>query len=110
MAGLYRSRVAGIGSYLPEKILSNFDLEKMVETSNQWIVERTGIERRHIAAEGEGTSDLCVRAAQKALADANLTAQDIDMIIVGTVSGDRQMPSTACYVQSKLGCRRSLRI
>lgn len=105
MAGLYRSRVAGIGSYLPEKILSNFDLEKMVETSDQWIVERTGIERRHIAAEGEGTSDLCVRAAQKALADANLTAQDIDMIIVGTVTGDRQMPSTACYVQSKLGCR-----
>ncbi|WP_413574452.1 beta-ketoacyl-ACP synthase III [Bdellovibrio sp. HCB290] len=105
MAGMYRSRVAGIGSYLPEKILSNFDLEKMVETSNQWIVERTGIERRHIAAEGEGTSDLCLRAAQKALADANLTAQDIDMIIVGTVTGDRQMPSTACYVQSKLGCR-----
>ncbi|WP_413556992.1 beta-ketoacyl-ACP synthase III [Bdellovibrio sp. HCB209] len=105
MAGIYRSRVAGIGSYLPEKILSNFDLEKMVETSDQWIVERTGIERRHIAAEGEGTSDLCVRAAQKALADANLTAQDIDMIIVGTVTGDRQMPSTACYVQSKLGCR-----
>jgi 3-oxoacyl-[acyl-carrier-protein] synthase-3 len=105
MAGIYRSRVAGIGSYLPEKILSNFDLEKMVETSNQWIVERTGIERRHIAAEGEGTSDLCLRAAQRALADANLTAQDIDMIIVGTVTGDRQMPSTACYVQSKLGCR-----
>ncbi|MEK2688750.1 beta-ketoacyl-ACP synthase III [Bdellovibrio sp. GT3] len=105
MAGMYRSRVAGIGSYLPEKILSNFDLEKMVETSNQWIVERTGIERRHIAAEGEGTSDLCLRAAQKAIADANLTAQDIDMIIVGTVTGDRQMPSTACYVQSKLGCR-----
>ncbi|QLY27204.1 beta-ketoacyl-ACP synthase III [Bdellovibrio sp. KM01] len=105
MAGIYRSRVAGIGSYLPEKILSNFDLEKMVETSDQWIVERTGIERRHIAAEGEGTSDLCLRAAQRALADANLTAQDIDMIIVGTVTGDRQMPSTACYVQSKLGCR-----
>jgi len=105
MAGIYRSRVAGIGSYLPEKVLSNFDLEKMVETTNQWIVERTGIERRHIAAEGQGTSDLCVQAAQKALADANLTAQDIDMIIVGTVTGDRQMPSTACYVQSKLGCR-----
>ncbi|WP_413587630.1 beta-ketoacyl-ACP synthase III [Bdellovibrio sp. HCB274] len=102
---MYRSRVAGIGSYLPEKVLTNFDLEKMVETSDQWIVERTGIERRHIAAEGEGTSDLCLRAAQKALADANLTAQDIDMIIVGTVTGDRQMPSTACYVQSKLGCR-----
>ncbi|MFM6928439.1 MAG: beta-ketoacyl-ACP synthase III [Bdellovibrio sp.] len=105
MAGIYRSRVAGIGSYLPEKVLSNFDLEKMVETTNQWIMERTGIERRHVAAEGQGTSDLCVQAALKALADANLTAQDIDMIIVGTVTGDRQMPSTACYVQSKLGCR-----
>jgi 3-oxoacyl-[acyl-carrier-protein] synthase-3 len=105
MAGMYRSRVAGIGSYLPEKVLSNFDLEKMVETSDQWILERTGIERRHIAAEGEATSDLCLHAAQRALADANLTAQDIDMIIVGTVTGDRQMPSTACYVQSKLGCR-----
>ncbi|MBO9668218.1 MAG: ketoacyl-ACP synthase III [Bdellovibrio sp.] len=102
---MYRSRVAGIGSYLPEKVLSNQDLEKMVETSDQWIVERTGIERRHIAAEGEATSDLCFHAAQRALADAKLTAQDIDMIIVGTVTGDRQMPSTACYVQSKLGCR-----
>lgn len=105
MAGMYRSRVAGIGSYLPEKVLSNFDLEKMVDTSNDWIVERTGIERRHIAAEGQATSDLCVEAASKALADANLKPEDIDMIIVGTVTGDRQMPSTACYLQSKLGCR-----
>lgn len=105
MAGLYRSRVAGIGSYLPEKVLSNEDLEKMVETSNQWIVERTGIERRHVAAEGEVTSDLSVQAARRALADAKLNPEDIDMIIVGTVTGDHQMPSTACYVQSKLGCR-----
>ncbi len=105
MAGMYRSRVAGIGSYLPEKVLSNFDLEKMVDTSNDWIVERTGIERRHIAAEGEATSDLSVKAAQKALEDAKLKPEDIDMIIVGTVTSDRQMPSTACYLQSKLGCR-----
>lgn len=103
MAGLYRSRVAGIGSYLPEKILTNHDLEKIVETSDQWIVERTGIERRHIAAENQGTSDLCLHASQRALKDANLNPKDIDMIIVGTVTGDRQMPSTACYLQSKLG-------
>jgi 3-oxoacyl-[acyl-carrier-protein] synthase-3 len=104
MAGQFRSRISGIGSYLPEKVLSNFDLEKMVETSNEWIIERTGIERRHLAAEGEATSDLCVQAAKKALQDAQLSPQDIDLIIVGSVSGDRQMPSTACYVQSKLGC------
>lgn len=105
MVGLYRSRVAGIGSYLPEKILANVDLEKMVETSDQWIVERTGIERRHIAADHEATSDLCVHAAQRALEDANLSIQDIEMIIVGTVSGDHPMPSTACYVQTKLGAK-----
>ncbi len=104
MAGLYRSRVAGIGSYLPEKVLSNFDLEKMVETSNDWIIERTGIERRHIAAEGEATSDLSLQASLRALKDAKLSPTDIDMIIVGTVTGDVQMPSTACYLQSKLGC------
>ncbi|MEN0059882.1 MAG: beta-ketoacyl-ACP synthase III [Bdellovibrio sp.] len=105
MAGMYRSRVAGIGSYLPEKVLTNFDLEKMVETSNQWIVERTGIERRHIAPEGEATSDLCLRAAQRALRDAGLTPEDLDMIIVGTVTGDHQMPSTSCFLQSKLGAK-----
>lgn len=105
MAGQFRSRVSGVGSYLPEKVLTNFDLEKMVDTNDQWIVERTGIERRHIAAEGEFTSDLCLKASQRALEDAGLTPHDIDMIVVGTVSGDRQMPSTACYLQSKLGCR-----
>lgn len=104
MAGQFRSRVAGIGSYLPEKVLSNFDLEKMVETNNDWIIERTGIERRHIAAEGEATSDLSLQASLRALKDANLSPTDIDMIIVGTVTGDHQMPSTACYLQSKLGC------
>jgi 3-oxoacyl-[acyl-carrier-protein] synthase-3 len=104
MVGLYRSRVAGIGSYLPDKILSNSDLEKMVDTNDQWIVERTGIERRHIAAPDQATSDLCLIASQRALQDANLKPSDIDMIIVGTVSGDRQMPSTACYLQHKLGC------
>lgn len=75
----------------------------MVDTNNQWIVERTGIERRHIAADNEITSDLCFQAATRALKDADLTAKDLDMIIVGTVTGDQQMPSTACVLQSKLG-------
>ena len=105
MVGMYRSRVAGIGSYLPEKILSNLDLEKLVETSDQWITERTGIERRHIAAADEATSDLCLHAAYRALEDAHLKVEDLDMIIVGTVTGDHPMPSTACFLQSKLGAK-----
>ncbi|MFP5520188.1 MAG: beta-ketoacyl-ACP synthase III [Bdellovibrionia bacterium] len=105
MAGIYRSRIAGTGSFLPEKVLTNADLEKMVDTNDQWIVERTGIERRHIAAEGEACSDLAFRASQMALKDANLTAQDLDMIIVATVSGDQVMPSTACVLQSRLGAK-----
>ncbi|KHD88792.1 MAG: 3-oxoacyl-ACP synthase [Bdellovibrio sp. ArHS] len=110
MAGMYRSRVSGIGSYLPEKILSNKDLEKMVETNDQWIVERTGIERRHIAAEDQATSDLCVIAAKRALEDANLKIEDIDMILVGTVTGDHQMPSTAAFVQAKLGAKNIMAV
>ncbi|WP_374033103.1 beta-ketoacyl-ACP synthase III [Bdellovibrio bacteriovorus] len=110
MAGMYRSRVSGIGSYLPEKILSNTDLEKMVETNDQWIVERTGIERRHIASEDQATSDLCVIAAKRALEDANLKVEDIDMILVGTVTGDHQMPSTACFVQAKLGAKNIMAV
>lgn len=105
MAGEFRSKIAGIGSYLPEKVLTNFDLEKMVDTNNDWIVERTGIKNRHIAADGVGVSDLGYEATLKALKMAGLTAQDIDMIIVCTVSGDQVMPSTACTLQSKLGCR-----
>lgn len=105
MVGMYRSRVAGTGSYLPERVLTNADLEKMVETSDQWIVERTGIQRRHMAAEDQVTSDLCVLAAEKALKQAGLTAQDLDGIIICTVSGDQVMPSTAATVQHKLGAK-----
>ena len=105
MAGEFRSKVSGIGSYLPEKVLTNFDLEKLVETNNQWIVERTGIERRHMASDEEATSDLAYKATLKALEMANLKAEDLDMIIVATVSPDQIMPSTACVLQSKLGCR-----
>jgi 3-oxoacyl-[acyl-carrier-protein] synthase III len=105
MAGEFRSKIAGIGSYLPEKVLTNFDLEKMVDTNNDWIVERTGIKNRHIAKDGEATSDLAYQATLKALKMANMTATDLDMIIVCTVSPDQMMPSTACVLQSKLGCR-----
>lgn len=105
MAELYRSRVAGSGSYLPAGLITNADLEKMVDTNDQWIVERTGISRRHKAAPGEVTSDLAFNAAQKALAAAQLTANDLDLVIVCTVSGDQVMPSTACVLQNKLGCR-----
>ena len=100
----YRTRIAGTGSYLPEKILTNADLEKMVDTNDQWIVERTGIRERRIAAPGQVTSDLAYNAATKALEAAKMTASDIDMIIVATVSPDQSMPSTACILQAKLGC------
>lgn len=105
MGAEFRSKISGVGSYLPEKVLTNFDLEKMVDTNNDWILERTGIERRHIAKDGEATSDLAYQAALKALKMAHITAQDLDMIIVATVSPDQMMPSTACVLQSKLGCR-----
>lgn len=102
---MYRSRVAGIGSYLPEKVITNYDLEKMVDTSHDWIVQRTGIERRHVVADDQGCSDLCVEAAKKALIDANMNIDQIELILVATVSPDYKMPATACLVQHKLGAR-----
>lgn len=101
------SRIAGTGSYLPAKVLTNADLERMVETSDEWIVARTGIRERHIAAEGEFTSDLAEHAARKAIQAAGIEAQDIDLIIVATTTPDRIFPSAACILQSKLqvaGC------
>ncbi len=97
------SRILGTGSYLPARILTNADLEKLVETNDQWIVERTGIRERHIAAEGELTSDLATQAARAALAVAGLQADDIDLLLVATTTPDLVFPSTACIVQSKLG-------
>lgn len=97
------SRILGTGSYLPERILTNADLEKLVETNDQWIVERTGIRERHIAAEGEFTSDLAVAAARAALDAAALAIDDIDLLLVATTTPDLVFPSTACIVQSKLG-------
>jgi 3-oxoacyl-[acyl-carrier-protein] synthase-3 len=97
------SRIAGTGSYLPEKILTNADLEKMVDTTDEWIVTRTGIRQRHIAAESEFTSDLAVEAAKRAITAADIDAGDVDLIIVATTTPDRVFPSTACLVQDKLG-------
>jgi len=97
------SRILGTGSYLPARILTNADLEKLVETNDQWIVERTGIRERHIAAEGEFTSDLAAQAARAALEAAGLAPDDIDLLLVATTTPDLVFPSTACIVQSKLG-------
>lgn len=97
------SRILGTGSYLPAHILTNADLEKLVETNDQWIVERTGIRERHIAAEGEYTSDLATAAARAALDAAGLAVDDIDLLLVATTTPDLVFPSTACLVQSKLG-------
>jgi 3-oxoacyl-[acyl-carrier-protein] synthase-3 len=97
------SRIAGTGSYLPERILTNADLEKMVDTSDEWIVSRSGIRERHIAADDETTSDLAYHASLKALEAAGLRADEIDLIIVGTTTPDIVFPSTACLLQEKLG-------
>ena len=97
------SRIAGTGSYLPEKILTNADLERMVETSDEWIVARTGIKQRHLAAEGEFTSDLAYQAALRAIESAGASASQIDLIIVATTTPDHVFPSTACLLQQKLG-------
>jgi len=101
----YRSRITGTGHYLPEKRLTNADLEKMVDTNDQWIRERTGIAARRIAAPGECTSDMALNASRTALAEAKLDPKDIDMILFATVSPDEIMPNTACNLQKKLGAR-----
>ncbi len=99
--------IIGTGSYLPEKVLSNRDLEKMVETSDEWIITRTGISERRIAAEGEHTSDLAAKAAVQALENAGITAEEIDLILVATVTPDMFFPSTACFVQAKIGAKNA---
>ncbi|MFM2435277.1 MAG: hypothetical protein RL063_1258 [Pseudomonadota bacterium] len=97
------SRIAGTGSYLPEKILTNADLEHMVDTTDEWIFSRTGIRERHIVADDQFTSDLALQAAYKAIESAGITATDIDLIIVATTTPDKIFPSTACILQRKLG-------
>ncbi|WP_156453051.1 beta-ketoacyl-ACP synthase III [Polycladidibacter stylochi] len=98
-----RSVVLGCGSYLPEKTITNHDLEKMVDTTDEWIVQRSGIRERHVAAEGEYTSDLATKAAQAALVHAGLEASDIDLIVLATATPDHTFPATAVEVQRKLG-------
>ena len=102
---MIRSTLIGCGAYLPENVKTNQDLEKEIETTHEWIVSRTGIEQRHVAAEGEYTSDLAVKAAEEAIKNAGITKDDIDMIVVGTTTPDRTFPSTAVYVQEKLGIK-----
>lgn len=97
------SRVAGTGRYLPERVLTNADLEKMVETTDEWIRTRTGIEQRHVAAEDQRTSDLCVEAAKVAMEEAGVTVEDIDLLIVGTTSPDLIFPNIATIIQHKMG-------
>lgn len=99
-----KSRIAGTGAYVPEKILTNHDLEKLVDTSDEWIRERTGIGERRVAADGEAASDMAVAAARRALEAAGLTPADLDMIVVGTISADMPLPACAAFVQQKLGC------
>jgi len=99
--------IVGVGEYLPEKVLANSDLEKMVDTSDEWIMTRTGIKERRIAGEGVVTSDLAAEAAKCALKDAGLNAEDIDLILVATITGDMPFPSTACLVQEKIGAKNA---
>ena len=97
------ARIIGTGSYLPEKVVTNKDLEEVMDTTDEWIQERTGIKRRHIAADGETTSDMAVHAARRALEAAGISADDIDLIVVGTTTPDKIFPATATIVQRKLG-------
>ena len=97
------SRIVGTGRYLPKKVLTNFDLEKMVDTSDEWIRSRTGVERRHAVADGQTTSDMCVEAAKVAIEDAGIDVTDIDMVLVGTTTPDLIFPNAATLVQHRLG-------
>jgi 3-oxoacyl-[acyl-carrier-protein] synthase-3 len=105
--GLHPVGILGTGKYVPERILSNKELEAMVETNDEWIVTRTGIKERRLAAADEATSDLALYASQKAIAAAGLTAEDIDLIIVATITPDMFFPSTACLLQDKLGAKKA---
>lgn len=98
-----RSAIIGVGAYLPQKVLKNTDLEQMVDTSDAWIVERTGIQSRHIAAPDETTSDLAIKAAREALEKAGMTADQLDMIVLATTTPDETLPATATKVQKALG-------
>lgn len=102
-----RARIIGTGSHAPAKVLTNFDLEAMVATSDEWITERTGIRERRIAAPGEACSDLAVKAAEQALRAAGVRPEDLDLILLATCTGDYPLPATACLVQHRLGASRA---
>ena len=105
MSQLVRAKISALGTYVPPRLLTNADLEKMVETTDQWIADRTGIRERHIVDKGVATSDLAVEAAKQALAARGIASSDLEAIIVGTVTPDMFFPSTACLVQHKLGAK-----
>jgi len=102
-----RAKIAGVGAYAPTRVLTNAELEKMVDTSDEWIVQRTGIRERRVVDAGEAASDLAVRAAQQALERAGVEAQEVDLIVVGTTTGDHAFPTTANVLQHRLGCRNA---
>lgn len=101
------ARIAGIGSFLPEKVVTNKDLEKTLDTTDEWIQERTGIKRRHVVADHETTSSIGIEAAKRAMSDAGVGPEDIDLIVVGTCTPDKVFPSTACIIQHQLGVKGS---
>jgi 3-oxoacyl-[acyl-carrier-protein] synthase-3 len=105
---LCTSSIIGTGSYLPEKVLTNDDLSKIVDTSDEWITTRTGIKERHIAADDQATSDLASEAARRAMTAAGVTPEEIDLIVVATVTPDMFFPSTACFVQRKIGATNAV--
>ena len=104
---MIRARITGTGSYVPEKVLTNLDIEKFLDTNDEWIRARTGIRERHIAAENENTSDLATKAAQRAMEMAGVSAEEIDLIVVGTITGDYPWPATACVVQGNIGAKNA---
>jgi len=104
---LVRAKISALGTYVPPRLLTNQDLEKMVDTSDQWITERTGIKQRHIVDKGTATSDLACQAARQALERRGIAPTDIEAIVVGTVTPDMLFPATACLVQDKLGCKKA---
>jgi 3-oxoacyl-[acyl-carrier-protein] synthase III len=106
LSQLVRAKISALGTYVPPRLLTNDDLEKMVETSHDWIIERTGIRERHIVDKGVATSDLALEAAKKALAEGGFTPNDMEAIIVATVTPDMLFPCTACLVQHKLGAKQ----
>ena len=106
MTQLQRVKISALGIYVPPKLLTNADLEKMVDTNNEWIMSRVGIKERHIAEKGVGTSDLAAEAARRALAQRGIEASELDAIIVATVTPDMMFPATACLVQDKIGARK----